>query len=334
VQSPVANLQIAGAWTRNSLALPCVNSAAESGRVAAESIARRARADAVNRPIELRRKAAEPEVVFRGMPRTHPLVLPPPYEYRRVGASMFLVRSERGRLGEALPDELQPAPGFASRLLLAVLDNHEVACASDPSRCLYRYREVVLAAIVTPRQPTAEARLGLYPLVVYVDDDTAMAVGREVYGFAKKMGEVDVGPTHARLTRKGKPEGVTEEAPLVPIRLLDLQWREHPRLATGGRAAHGLLQRLLSLGIFNELALPPTAGASAGDGPSSVLTWVRPTGVKAERVRWLSGAKLSVEPSTLDPIWRLIGREPRVSPGVALDFCFTIGEGTVLGKSA
>jgi hypothetical protein len=192
----------------------------------------------------------------------------------------------------------------------------------------------VLAAIVTPRERRGSARLGLYPLVVYVDDDTAMAVGREVFGFAKKMADVDVGPTHARLVRKGRPEGLTEEAPLVPIDLLDLSWREHPNLATGGRAAHIALRRLLSLGIFNELALPPTAGAATNGSPGSALTWVKPSGVKTERARWLSGAKLRVEPSTIDPIWQLIGREPRVSPGIALDFCFTIGEGSVLKKSA
>jgi uncharacterized protein with NAD-binding domain and iron-sulfur cluster len=158
VQSPVPNLSIAGAWTRNSLALPHVNSAAESGRTAARAILARFE----------RQGAAEPEaVVFRGMPRGHPLVLPPPYDYRRVRGALFLVRADRDQLAASLPAALAPAPGFARRVLLAVLDNQEVACRRDPSRSLYRYHEVVLAAVVTPRDPGGPGRVGLFPLVPF-----------------------------------------------------------------------------------------------------------------------------------------------------------------------
>ena len=268
------------------------------------------------------------------MPRGHPLVLPPPYEYRRVGATLFLVRADSTRLARALPESLRPAPGFARRLLIAGVDNREVACTNDPTGSLYSYKEIVLAAVVSPRERHWDTPIGLYPLVVYVDDDTALAVGREVYGFAKKMAEIEVGSAFARLRRKGRLETTAGEQALVPIDLLDIEWRKRASPATIDGSAHVVLRKLLSMGIFNELALPPTAGAPSDDAPHTTLTWIKPSGVRTEQLRWLTGIKLRVQPSVTDPIWRLLGREPGVTHGLRLDFCFSIGEGRVLEEVA
>jgi uncharacterized protein with NAD-binding domain and iron-sulfur cluster len=322
VQSPVPNLMVAGAWTRNSLALPCVNSAAESGRTAARAILAGFE----------RESAAAEAVPFRGMPRGHPLVLPPPYDYRRVRGALFLVRTDRDRLAGALPGPLAPAPGFAGRLLLAVLDNAEVTCRQDPSRSLYRYHEVVLAAVVSPRQG-GPAKVGLFPLVVYVDDDAALAVGREVYGFPKKMAAVEIGDGRARMVRNGRPAGGAGEGHVAPLELLDLAWRTRPGPQIQNRFARAALRRVLELGFFNELSLPAPAGAVSSAAPS-VLTWVQASGVTVRGLTLLHRARLRVGDSSVDPLRGLLGPEPRVSSGIGVDFAFTIGAGETLERGS
>ena len=101
-QSPLENLCLAGAWVRNEFALPCVDAAAEgaikvAGLIAARALARR----------KMRRCGG-----FAGMPRSAPLVLPPPYRFPRSTGSFFLLDANPERLAEAISPDLQLFPGF------------------------------------------------------------------------------------------------------------------------------------------------------------------------------------------------------------------------------
>jgi hypothetical protein len=152
-------------------------------------------------------------------------------------------------------------------------------------------------------------------------------VGREVDGFPKKMAQIDIADGHARLVRNGRPAGSLGEGPLVPLEILDLEWR--PRSRTGSPVVRAGLRRVLELGFFNELSLPALAGRE--DRASlNQLTWVRPSDVVVRDMGWLAGARLRVGRSSVDPLFELLGPEPSVSPGIGVDFGFTIGAGEAL----
>ena len=192
-QSPLENLCLAGAWVRNEFALPCVDAAAEGAIKVAGLIAGRTLAAP---------KHSEGRSLAR-MPRGAPLVLPPPYHFPRSTASFFLLGANSQRLSEAISPDLRLFPGLGDKILFAVLRHENVHAECDPSGARYGYNEVLLAAFVREKSLNPVGRMGLYPICLYVDDDTAMAAGREIYGFPKKMADIELGAHHISVVRCG-----------------------------------------------------------------------------------------------------------------------------------
>ncbi|HZT05151.1 MAG TPA: FAD-dependent oxidoreductase [Steroidobacteraceae bacterium] len=340
-QSPLTNLCLAGAWVRNEFALPCVEAAAEGAIKVAGLIA--ARALGSPQGVEARR--------FAGVPRSAPLVLPPPYCFPRSTASVFLLDANPERLAEVISPDLRLFPGLGGRMLFAALRHEDVHARCDPSGARYSYNEVLLAAFVRERGVNPIGRMGLYPICLYVDDDTAMAAGREVYGFPKKMARIELSAHEMSLVRRGlSPEAAS--ASVHPIKVMSAHWVDSPRAAAApfeapGRASPAAkTKRSFVLPLFGDLARLMTfyntrqvTQTGARSGVSSILsqlTKVALGNVQVRRVSPLSDFCLRVGASINDPIYLLMRpdcdeAEIHASRGVQVEFAFSMGSAHIVG---
>ena len=321
-QSPLANLCLAGAWVRNEFALPCVDAAAEGALKVAGLIAARALRS---------RKMAEVRPIV-GMARSARLVLPPPYRFPCSTASVFLVEADPKRLTEAISPELKLFPGLGSKILFAVLRHEDVHAPCDTSGARYGYNEVLLAAFVREKGLNPFGRMGLYPIFLYVDDDTAMAAGREIYGFPKKMAHIEVGAQQISLNRSGL---APEAAPgaVQPIKLLSAQWSANTS-AGASRGATKPPSILPSLGDLARLMVFYNTRYSIQDGTHqsserSQLTKVPMSEVQMRSMSSIQDLRLRVKASVNDPIYLLLksgeqGSEISASLGMKLELAFSM----------
>jgi uncharacterized protein with NAD-binding domain and iron-sulfur cluster len=308
-QSPLANLCLAGAWVRNTFTLPSVEAAAESGKVVAELIGHR-------QPV--RSLAAAP---FAGMPRVSPLVMQPPYRFPRSHGSFFLLDVDPVALAQTLPPQLTTVHGLRHKLLIAIVEHQAVSGDHDPSGASYSYGEVMLAAIVRKRAAAGIGGLGLYPIYLYVDDDAAMAAGREVYGFPKKMARLEIGTQAFSVTRLGR-QPATSGGPAAPIEILSGCWNaptSQPALPAVPTAAPlkriaGALGSLLATHALHRIVVPPfyttrelpqpTAQAQAQPSLSELMR-VRADDFRIQRAVALDGARFKLGASLNDQLYRL-----------------------------
>jgi uncharacterized protein with NAD-binding domain and iron-sulfur cluster len=339
-QSPLENLCLAGAWVRNEFALPCVDAAAEGAIKVAGYIAARALERQKN--AEVRR--------FAGTPLCAPLVLPPPYRFPRSTGSFFLLDANPERLTEAISPDLKLLPGFSGRILFAVLRHEDVHAQCDPSGARYGYNEVLLAAFVREKGLNPIGRMGLYPICVYVDDDTAMAAGREVYGFPKKMARIELGAHEISVVRCGlAPEAAP--GPVQPIKVMSAHWSANPQAGPApsevpsGAARHAakppfalpLLRDLARLMVFYNTRHLIQSGARNGiSSDLSQLTKVALADVEVRRVSSLHDLRLRVDASVNDPVYLLMqadndAAEIRAGWGVQLELAFSMGAARIVG---
>jgi uncharacterized protein with NAD-binding domain and iron-sulfur cluster len=339
-QSPLENLCLAGAWVRNEFALPCVDAAAEGAIKVAGFIA--ARALAVRKNAEVRR--------FAGIPRSAPLVLPPPYRFPRSTGSFFLLDANPECLSEAISPDLKLFPGLGGRILFAILRHEDVNAQCDPSGARYGYNEVLLAAFVREKGLNPISRMGLYPICVYVDDDTAMAVGREVYGFPKKMARIELGAQEISMVRSGlAPEAAP--GPVQPIEVMGAHWSANPQAETSpfevpsGSAPHaakplsalpllGDLARLMVFYNTRHMTQPGVRNCTSSD--PSQLTKVALADVQVRRVSSLHDLRLRVDASVNDPVYLLMqadrdATEIRAGWGVKVELAFSMGTARIVG---
>jgi uncharacterized protein with NAD-binding domain and iron-sulfur cluster len=333
-QSPLENLCLAGAWVRNEFALPCVDAAAEGAIKVAGFVA--ARALALHANPGVRR--------FAGMPRSAPLVLPPPYRFPRSTGSFFVLDANPDRLVAAISPDLRMFPRMTGRMLLAVLRHEDVHAQCDPSGARYDYNEVLLAAFVREKGLKSVGRLGLYPICLYVDDDTAMAAGREVYGFPKKMARVERGAREMSVVRCGLAPAAAP-GPVRPIAVMSAYWSDSARSVSSpidGSAdrapdavkspfALPLLGDLARLMVFyNTRHLTQPGALNCPPSDLSQLTKVALTDVEVRCVSSLHDLRLRVGASVHDPVYQFLQTngdedEVRASWGVELRFAFSMG---------
>ena len=330
-QSPLTNLCLAGAWVRNEFALPCVEAAAEGAIKVAGLIA--ARALGSPQDVEARR--------FAGVPRSAPLVLPPPYCFPRSTASVFLLDANPERLAEAISPDLRLFPGLGGRMLFAALRHEDVHARCDPSGARYSYNEVLLAAFVRERGVNPIGRMGLYPICLYVDDDTAMAAGREVYGFPKKMARIELGARAMSLVRGGlSPEAASGPAP--PTKLMSAHWSDRPRARAAASATEvsfplplfGHVARLLT--FYNTRQVTEPGARNCVSSNLNQLTKVALGDVQVRRVSSLDRFCLRVDASIDDPVYLLMRpdrdeAEIRARRGVQVEFAFAMGSARIVG---
>ena len=335
-QSPLKNLCLAGAWVRNEFALPCVDAAAEGAIKVAGFIA--ARALAARKNLEAR--------LFAGMPRNAPLVLPPPYRFPRSTGSFFILDANPERLAEAISADLRLLPGFGGKMLFAALRHEDVHAQRDPSGARYGYNEVLLAAFVREKGLNTIGKMGLFPLCLYVDDDTAMAAGREIYGFPKKMARIELGAHEISVVRRGL---APEAAPgaVRPIEVMSADWSSKPKVGassfetTSATLPHtaklpfvppflGDLARLIV--FYNTLHMTQAGAGNCESAHRSQLTKVALADVEVRSLSTLHDLRLRIDASVNDPVYLLTQSDPnaagvRAGWGVKVELAFSMGPG-------
>lgn len=322
-QSPLKNLCLAGAWVRNEFALPCVDAAAEGAIKVADFIA--ARAVAARKNLELRSLAA--------MPRNAPLVLPPPYRFPRSTGSFFILDANPECLVQAISRDLRLFPGFGGKMLFAALRHEDVHAQRDASGARYGYNEVLLAAFVREKGLNPMGKMGLYPLCLYVDDDTAMAAGREIYGFPKKMARIELGAGEMSVVRRGlAPEAAP--GPVGPIEVMSAQWCSKPQAGDLPQKSPlitpflGELARLIL--FYNTRHLMQAGVGNYESAHRSELTKVALTDVEVRRMSALQDLRLRIDASVNDPVYLLTHPESHAAGvravwGVEVELAFSMG---------
>ncbi|MGE4234621.1 MAG: FAD-dependent oxidoreductase [Bacteriovoracia bacterium] len=173
-QSPLANLLLAGAWTKNDWALPCVEGCVSSARKAAQVILEK-------EDLKTRRNLQKTRQCYE----IGSLVFPPPYSFPKSKGVFFRIKKKEN-YDLNLPLGLKLVEKTRNELLLSIFRHENVLCKYDPTQTKYYYNEVMLSVFVKDQKQ----RHGLFPICLFLDDDTAVAAGREVYGFPKKLAQV------------------------------------------------------------------------------------------------------------------------------------------------
>ena len=341
-QSPLENLCLAGAWVRNEFALPCVEAAAEGAIKVAGLIAGRALAS--RQDVAAR--------YFAGTRRRAPPLVPPPYCFPRSTGSFFLLDANPERLAEAISPDLKLLPGLRGRVLFAGLRHEDVHARCDPSGARYSYNEVLLAAFVREKGLNPIGRVGLYPICLYVDDDTAMLVGREVYGFPKKMARIELRAHGMSLVCCDLPPEAGHGA-ARPIEAMGSSWAANPQagaspfeVPSGGASqaakspfAAPLLGQLARLMIFyNSRRLTQPGKRNCAGSDLTELTKVALANVEVRRVSALHDFRLRVDASVDDPARLLMpvdhdAAEVRAGWGVKVELAFSMGTARIVGAA-
>lgn len=336
IKSPLNNLTLAGSWVRNSFALPCVDAAAESAISAATLIANQ---ESNSSSLLTRRKQK-----FLGMPKCAPLVMPPPYLFPKSSAVLFLVDGQEEMIHNSIPNGLQLARGLGHQLLFAALRHENVHSPHDPSGAQYSYDEIMLAAFVREPGTLNNFSIGLAPLALFVNDDAAMAAGREVYGFPKKMAAIQLTKSGAKISRPGLSPGQMP-GPASMIRLMNAVWKR-PKIQKNTQRSSEWIQQLfeqvpsLPRKFINQFAtarfynhrdfMYPIAGADA----SSCLqetTCAPIQQLKIDLIQQRSNLVLKLKPSQNDPLTGLFSPSIKTEltltsqHGVYLEFQFSLG---------
>nr|MDO8112225.1 acetoacetate decarboxylase family protein [Candidatus Sigynarchaeota archaeon] len=161
------------------------------------------------------------------MPRQCGLFPPPPYRYPKTRAIVLVFQCQPGLKKQYLPPELEPLEfGFDS-----------IFISEYPNSTIGPYHEnLLLLNCMYKGIP------GSFVLNIYVDDDGALTAGREIWGYPKKMCDIQLSPLQNRkvrgtLTRKGitfldveievmdkppgmDPKGMLENMPLYNLKLI------------------------------------------------------------------------------------------------------------------
>ena len=108
------------------------------------------------------------------MPLTAPIYNEPPYFYRGGNILLCVYRTKEEILKQIIPQPLKPAGG---NLVYAWINDFGTCYGLGP------YREAIISV---PAE--FQGQPGNYMVYLYLDRDTPIAAGREIWGFPKKMG--------------------------------------------------------------------------------------------------------------------------------------------------
>lgn len=193
----VPNLSLVGAWLRTRFAMPSVEAAAQSAVTVRDALEARHPPGAALGALDATRpdQAARPAHALRAGPSrgdglSWDLVPEPPYRHDGT-TRLFSVAVDPETLAARIPAGLELAPGFDASVLWFVSDYRDAYAISDPARVRHAARELMIAAVVRERGRWSRPP-GLFPVAIYIDSDVALAVGREVYGFAKRFARLSV----------------------------------------------------------------------------------------------------------------------------------------------
>ena len=110
-------------------------------------------------------------------------LVPGPYRFGPFVAHLVVVRASPAQLAALLPPGVHPLPGFEGRYVVALNAIEDARVDHGERGPRYRYHEV------TPFLPcvTSRGRPGLFVPELYPDAYMAILLGREIYGFPKRL---------------------------------------------------------------------------------------------------------------------------------------------------
>jgi hypothetical protein len=381
-RTEIENLCLVGAWLRNAFPTPSVEAASLSVLATRDALLsprtpshapslrpEPAASTVISPPSAMpsvgrgaSTSAREQVAAGLGAPpwsSSHELCPEPPYRHEGT-VRLFMVSVDPGALAARRPPGLAFAPGFSSRIALFLTDYDAAYALRDPTGARFTAREVMMAAVVI--EPGAMRPPGLFPFVLYIDSDVALAVGREVYGFQKRLGAIEIGPTQASLTRDGLAPGA--RGAVAPIRLLHGTWsRGEPSLdqpldlrdgrdfasrseldalsrampqrkalsALGALSVEAMAMLVDGLGgvaLYNQASSRSTPGLAAPLLRSTLLR-VPARDVSLGPPARLQSARFELAPSMTDPLSALLpaGQDALLAPsGLEFRLGFTIDE--------
>ena len=128
------------------------------------------------------------------MPRQCGLYPPPPIEYKNARALALMFQCKPDMKQKYLPPELKSIHYGLDTLIIL----------EYPSTSIGPYNEAVLSLSCTYKN-----KAGNYVYSIYVDDDVALAAGREIWGIPKKIAEIKLSKIKKNkifgtATRRGK----------------------------------------------------------------------------------------------------------------------------------
>ncbi|MHA2182410.1 MAG: acetoacetate decarboxylase family protein [Promethearchaeota archaeon] len=134
------------------------------------------------------------QTVGYSMPRQCGLYPPPPIIYKKARALALMFQSKPQLKETCLPDELTSIENGLDTLIIL----------EYPDTSIGPYNEAVLILSCTYQN-----KPGNFIYSIYVDDDVALAAGREIWGIPKKIAEISLSKTkknrvNGTVTRKGK----------------------------------------------------------------------------------------------------------------------------------
>jgi len=121
--------------------------------------------------------ASRPPMRGFSMPALSALYGPPPFEYREAKQMTIEFRTDPALLRELVPPPL--TPNEEAKMLVS---SSEFMCSA-----FGRYREAHILS-----HATFEGRLVNFSIYLILDSDVATGAGREIWGFAKKMGRLSL----------------------------------------------------------------------------------------------------------------------------------------------
>lgn len=165
------------------------------------------------------------------IPRTAPLYRSPPYEYRDSWIMSILFKTTGEVTRELVPEPLVPNPDNLMSLFI---------CRHNSS-CFGLYNEVMLFV-----PSIFEGISGNYVAYLYMDKDTGIAAGREIYGWPKKEARISIVEKDAvllatverggielvraamELAELGKPEDFEYSVPWFNLKLIPSVKKDAP----------------------------------------------------------------------------------------------------------
>ncbi|MFX1344599.1 MAG: acetoacetate decarboxylase family protein [Promethearchaeota archaeon] len=128
------------------------------------------------------------------MPRQCGLYPPPPIEYKKARALALVFQCVPNKKKFYLPKELKSIEGSLDTLLIL----------EYPDTSIGPYNEALLILSCTYQN-----KPGVFIYSIYVDDDVALAAGREIWGIPKKIAEISLSKIkknkiNGTVSRKGK----------------------------------------------------------------------------------------------------------------------------------
>lgn len=338
VESPFENLFMSGAWVKTRWGLPCVESAVCSAKEASARISDQLKNQMQSPYIpRVPRGNGTPSgpVTVQGESVTSldKWVVPPPFHFPDSTGNFFLL-PRNPEFSFTLPAGLRILDPLRDRVLLGFFQHRQVFAMRDPTETRYDYSEVLVSLFVQGEGK----RVGLFPLTLYLDDDTAVAAGREIYGFPKKWAQFKVSEGGMDVQRKGRRDfqsppgaewlpvlsGSWETArPLKGASLLRRVWgRVLPRTVS---QAWSESMALVDLPIYNHLRVFDSKPSE--DLVLSRVTCAKMKNFQVSRGRLLRNGKIFLGESLQDPLRDLIENQEGVvsmQRGVSIDCSFEL----------